>query len=73
MQQQIKVLEAVEATLEKVTVCGAENWNRMLGCIGALRGVRAELEKKEKEMANNAEGSADAARERDPEDAAGAV
>ena len=54
MQQQIKLLKAVEDTLEKVEVHGRENWDRMLGCVDALRRVRADLTKMEKELKENA-------------------
>lgn len=37
-------LEAVLHTLEQVSVSGAENWNKMLGCVQALSEVRKELE-----------------------------
>lgn len=73
MQQQIKLIKAVEDTLEKVEVKGTENWDRMLGCVGMLRSVRNNLIKLEKEMKQNAESGTDAQRERDSENAAGTV
>ena len=45
MEQQIKVLKAVEMTLQTVKVEGEENWDKMLGCVRLLRNVVHELEK----------------------------
>ena len=39
----IKKIQAVQNTLEKVSVAGPENWNRMLGCWQALQEVEKEL------------------------------
>lgn len=73
MQQQIKLIKAVEETLEKVEVRGRENLDRMLGCIGMLGSVRNNLIKLEKELKENAKSGTGTKRERDPEDAASAV
>lgn len=54
MEQQIKLLKAVEETLEKVSVAGSENMDRQLGCIRAIQGVRVDLMKMVKEMNKNA-------------------
>lgn len=54
MEQQIKLLKAVEDTLENVEVRGSENMDRMLGCIRVLQSIRANLIKLDKEMNENA-------------------
>ena len=39
----IEKIQAVQNTLEKVSVAGAENWNRMLGCWQTLQEVKKEM------------------------------
>jgi hypothetical protein len=73
MEQQIKLLKAVEDTLEKVEVRGRENLDRMLGCMGTLQSVRQNLIKLEKEMKKDAEGGTTAEPKRNSEGAAAAV
>ena len=73
MQQQIKLIKAVEDTLEKVEVHGRENLDRMLGCIGMLGSVRNNLIKLEKELKQNAESGAGAQCDGQTEDTAGTV
>lgn len=41
----VERLNAVIHTLEKVSVSGTENWDRMLGCVQVLRQVCEELKK----------------------------
>ena len=61
----VKLLDAVIATLEKVSVSGSENWDRMLGCVQVLRQVCEELKR---------DGSGKTAEQSgDPEADAGAV
>ena len=52
MDKQIDLLRAAEQTLEKITVSGAENLDRLLGCILTLRSVTAALEAMKKEESN---------------------
>lgn len=61
----LESLNAVIATLEKVSVSGSENWDRMLGCVQVLRQVCEELKR---------DGSGKTAEQSgDPEADAGAV
>ena len=39
----IKKIQAVQNTMENVSVAGHENWNRMLGCWQTLQEVNKEL------------------------------
>ena len=64
----IKKIQAVQNTLEKVSVAGPENWNRMLGCWQALQ----TLQEVEKELMNH-ESADPAVQQRNTEDAAAAV
>ena len=43
MENIIVKIQAVQNTLEQVSVTGAENWNRMLGCWQTLQEVKKEL------------------------------
>ena len=62
---QIERLNSVIYTLEKVSVSGTENWDRMLGCVQVLRQVCEELKR---------DGSGKTAEQSgDPEAEAGAV
>lgn len=61
----IEKIEAVANTIDQVTVAGHENWSMMLGCWHTLQGVKKEMMERE---ANKT-----AVRERDQEDAAGAI
>lgn len=67
-----EALKTVEELLEKVTVAGTENWNRMAGAMQILQAVRKEIERTEKEDADHGSGET-AIQQRDPEDGAGAV
>ena len=61
----IEYLNAVINTLEKVSVSGSGNWDRMLGCVQVLKQVCEELKK---------DGSGKTAKQSgDPEAGAGAV
>ena len=73
MQEQIKLLAAVKETLERVTVSGTGNLDRMLGCIRAVEKVRLELIQKEKELKDNAESGMAEKQRGNSEDAAGTV
>ena len=61
----IEKIQAVQNTIEQVSVAGHENWNMMLGCWQTLQEVKKELMEHE---ANET-----ALRERDPENTAGTV
>lgn len=61
----IEKIQAVQNTMEQVSVSGHENWNRMLACWQALEKVRGEMMEHE---ANET-----ALRERDPKNTAGTV
>ena len=61
----IEKIQAVQNTIEQVSVAGHENWNMMLGCWQTLQEVKKEL------MENEANETA--LRERNPEDTAGTV
>jgi hypothetical protein len=54
MEQQIKLLKAVEETLERVSICGRDNMDRMLGCMQVIASVRENLTKMGKEAATDA-------------------
>ena len=43
MEKIIVKIQAVQNTLEQVSVTGAENWNKMLGCFQTLQEVKKEL------------------------------
>ncbi len=43
MENIIVKIQAVQNTLEQVSVTGAENWNKMLGCWQTLQEVKKEL------------------------------
>ena len=73
MQGQIKLLAAVKETLERVTVSGKDNLDRMLGCIRAVEKVRLELMQKEKELKDNAKSGMAEQQRGNSEDAAGTV
>lgn len=47
MKEEIALLRAVSDTLEQVSVSGAENLDRLLGCLLLLRQVTEALRKKE--------------------------
>lgn len=66
MDKQITLLRAVEQTLEKLTVSGTENLDRLLGCLLTLRGVAAALEAMGKEERDASQHES----EREPEKAA---
>lgn len=51
----ITLIERVIGTLDTITVCGAQNLDKMLGCINALRNVAQAEKDREKEQAKQAE------------------
>ena len=61
----IEKIQAVQNTMEKVSVAGPDNWNRMLGCWQVMQEVKKELMKYED--------TDTPVQQRDPEDAAAAV
>lgn len=61
----IEKIQAVQNTVEQVSVAGPDNWNRMLGCWQTLQEVKKELMKHEN--------TDPPVRERDPEDPADTV
>lgn len=61
----IQNIQAVINTLEKVSVSGSENWERMLAC-------RQHLQKIQKEMMTNADTDT-SIQQRDPENTADSV
>ena len=73
MEKQIKLLQAVEDTLERVNVSGSDNMDRLLGCIQVIRSVKHNLNQMQKEAEENAEGGAGSVRKRNDENAATAI
>lgn len=61
----IEKIQAVQNTMNDVTVAGHENWNRMLGCWQTLQEMKEEM------IAH--ETNETALRERDQENTAGTV
>lgn len=61
----IEKVQAVQNTMEQVSVSGHENWNRMLACWQALEHVK-------KELMEHASANA-AVQQRNPEDTASTV
>ena len=76
----VEALKAAEDLMEKVSVAGEDNWNRMSDSKKLIRAVRQDIERQEREALEQqkkeaaADGSSDDAKpERDSEGDAGTV